>query len=212
MKVACYLRVSTNRQTVDNQIPEIQDYLTSHGIAAADVTYYSENESSWTAGHQTELARLKDDIRRGRRKFDLFLIWCFDRLCREGGFQMIKHYEFFLAHKIKVISIKEAWSDVPADFAPVMLAIFGYLAQMESKRRSARIKAGNARVLKEGKTKTGREIKQLGRPKGAKDKNGHRKKSGYYLRYANKVSEKITPDEMGESSLVTGKFQEVIIS
>lgn len=206
MKVCCYLRVSTNRQHADNQIPDIQNYLTIHGIAEGDVTYYSEAESSWTAGHQTQLARLKDDIRRGRRKFDMFLIWAFDRLCREGGFQMIKHYEFFLAHKIKVISVKESWSDVPAEFAPVMLAMFGYLAQMESKRRSERIKAGNARKAKKEGWRPGRQL-------GAKDKQGtKRKKSGYYLRYANKVSGKITPDEIGESSLVTGKIKEVIIS
>ncbi len=46
---------------------------------------------------------------------------------------------------------------------------------MESQRRSERMKAGLARVRKQGKV--------LGRSQGSKDK-GKRKRTGYLLRYA----------------------------
>lgn len=174
MNIAVYLRVSTDQQTVDNQRPEIKGYLLRYPDAR--VTYYEENETAWKAGHQKELARLKSEIRTGKRKFELFIVWAFDRLTREGGMALIREYEFFLQHNIRVISIKESWSDVPAEFAPVLLALFGYLAQMESKRRSERTRAGLERVKKNGSS-TGRGIGKRG--KDAKP----RRRAGYLNRY-----------------------------
>ena len=85
------------------------------------------------------------------------------------------------------ISIKTG-SDVPKEFVPVMLALFGYLAEMESKRRSERVKAGIRRkVEKEGY--------KPGRKPGAKDNpDRKRKRTGYLLRYANKHPVKNTHD------------------
>ena len=40
MRTAVYLRVSTNRQTTDNQVPDIENYLKFHNIPETDVTYY----------------------------------------------------------------------------------------------------------------------------------------------------------------------------
>lgn len=40
-----------------------------------------QHESSWKAGHRRELARLLDDTRFGKRKYDYLLIWSLDRLC-----------------------------------------------------------------------------------------------------------------------------------
>ena len=186
MRTAVYLRVSTDRQHPDNQISDIEAYLSTHNIPATDVEWFKESESAWTAGHQTELAGLKDEIRTGKRKYDLFLIWAFDRLSREGGIALIKQWEFFGRHGIKVVSIKEQWSDIPAEFLPVMLAMWGYLAQMESKRRSERIKAGIARKIKE------EQGWKPGRQPGAKDKpDKRRRRAGYLKRYSgdtNKLS------------------------
>jgi putative DNA-invertase from lambdoid prophage Rac len=176
-RVAVYLRVSTDSQTVDNQIPDIERYIAT--ITRAEVTYYSENESSWRQGHQSELARLKEDIRSGKRKYDIFILWAFDRLTREGGIALIKEYEFFLRYNVRVVSIKEPWLDVPKEFLPVMLSLVGYIAQMESKRKSERIKAGNARKAKQ-------ENWTPGRRKGAKD-NGKRRTRGYIERW-NKIN------------------------
>lgn len=177
MNIAVYLRVSTDQQTVDNQRPDIEAYLLR--FPGATVTYYEENESAWKAGHQRELARLKQDIRSGKRKLDLMIVWAFDRLTREGGMALIREYDFFLEHEIKLISIKESWSDVPRELLPFMLALFGYLAQKESTIRSERTRAGLARVNAAG-SKSG-----IGVGKRGPDK-GRRKKSGYYERWKNK--------------------------
>lgn len=178
MRTAVYLRVSTDSQTTDNQKPDIEAYLKSHNIPAEDVTYYSENETSWRQGHQSDLARLKEDIRSGKRKYDLFLIWAFDRVCRQGGIAMIREWEFFMRHGLKVVSIKEPISDMPVEFIPVLLSIFGMIAKMESQRKSERVKAGIARKAKQ-------ENWTPGRQKGAKD-NGKRRTRGYIERWNKK--------------------------
>ena len=71
MKACCYLRVSSQEQSTDNQLPAIEAYAASKGYEL--VAIYRENESAWRAGHQKELARLLDDIRSGRRKYDIVL-------------------------------------------------------------------------------------------------------------------------------------------
>lgn len=179
MRIAVYLRVSTDSQTTDNQIPDVERELMKY--PDAEIVYFKENETAWKAGHQKELARLKALIRSGRNKFDILLVWAFDRLTRQGSIDLIREYNFFIKYGVKVISIKEPWLDVPQEFLPVLLSLIGYLAQMESKRRSERTKAGLERVRKYG-SKTGRGIGKRGPDK--KDKP--RKKSGYYLRWANK--------------------------
>ena len=106
MRTAVYLRVSTDRQHPDNQISDIEAYLSTHNIPATDVEWFKESESAWTAGHQTELARLKDEIRTGKRKYYLFLIWAFDRLSREGGIALIKQWEFLVATASKLFRLR----------------------------------------------------------------------------------------------------------
>jgi len=57
----------------------------------------------------------------------------------------------------------------------VLYAIAGWVARIESERRSERTKAGLVRARANGK--------KLGRPQGSKDK-GKRRRTGYLLRYA----------------------------
>ena len=78
-------------------------------------------------------------------------------------------------HKVQVWSYQEPWTEVSGELRDLLLAIAGWVAQMESNRRSERTKAGLQKAKDDGK--------KLGRPKGAQDKR-QRKRSGYYERYA----------------------------
>ena len=84
MKVAVYLRVSSESQTVENQQADIEGWLKSHQVEAENVTYYSENESAWKLNHQKELANLLEHIRSGKAHYDILLCWSLDRLTRQG--------------------------------------------------------------------------------------------------------------------------------
>ncbi len=175
MKVALYLRVSTTEQNVDNQLPALEAYADSRGWQIVEV--YQENESAWKYGHQKELARLLAEIRRGTRKYDVLLIWALDRLSRGGAAAILNLVDTFKTYNVRVISLQESWTEAPGAIGEVLYAIAGWVAKMESERRSERTKAGLARAIASGK--------RLGRPTGSKD-GGKRKRTGYLLRYANK--------------------------
>jgi DNA invertase Pin-like site-specific DNA recombinase len=176
MKAALYLRVSTTEQNVDNQLPALEAYADSRGWQIVET--YRENESAWRAGHQRELARLLADIRGGKRKYDVLLIWALDRLSRQGIgplLQLINSFEVYGCH---VVSVNESWTHPDAGpMREMFIAMSAWAAKFESDRRSERTKAGLARAIANGK--------KLGRPAGKKDK-GKRKRTGYLLRYANK--------------------------
>lgn len=173
MRVAVYLRVSTQGQTTANQLPAIEAWVKGRGHELAGV--YEENESAWRSGHQRELSRLLSDLRSGRRRYDIVLVWSLDRLTRGGIAAILTLVNTFKSYGCQVISIQESWTEQAGPMAELLYSITGWVAEFESKRRSERVKAGQARALKEGK--------RLGRPAGSKDRQA-RRTTGYHLRYA----------------------------
>ena len=171
MKAALYLRVSTTEQDTANQLPALEDYARRHDLDITQV--YSESETAWKNGHQSQLAQLLKDARGS--KFQVVLIWALDRLSREGALAILSLVDKFKRHGVKVISYQESWSEAPGELAEVLYAICGWVARMESQRRSERTKAGLMRVKANGKV--------LGRPQGSQDKR-QRSRRGYLLRYA----------------------------
>lgn len=163
MKAAIYSRVSTAEQTTDNQVPVLEAWAKQRGFEV--VEYYTEAESAWRNGHQAELHRLLVDAR--KHKFELVLIWSLDRLSREGSAAILNIINTLGQYKIKVLSYQESWTEAPGQLGELLFAIAGWVAKMESERRSERTKAGLVRAVKEGK--------KLGRPKGSKDKKKRRR-------------------------------------
>ena len=172
MKAAIYARVSTNSQDTENQVPVLEAWARQRDFEVIGV--YAENATSWKAGHQVELKRLQEDAR--HHKFSLVLVWALDRLSREGAAAILNIVNTLVTYKVKVLSYQESWTEAPGEIGELLYALTGWVARMESQRRSERTKAGLTRALREGKT--------LGRPVGAKDKE-KRKRTGYLLRYAN---------------------------
>jgi DNA invertase Pin-like site-specific DNA recombinase len=171
-RVAAYLRVSSQEQTVDNQLPVLQAFAERRGWEIAEV--YSESETAWKSGHQHELARLLSDCRNGRRRYDAVVVWALDRLSREGAAAVLNLVNTFKAYGVKVVSYQEPWTEAPGEIGEILYAIAGWVAKMESGRRSERTKAGLARAIRQGR--------KLGRPKGSRDTR-RRSRSGYLLRY-----------------------------
>ena len=76
---------------------------------------------------------------------------------------------------VTVTSLQESWIEVDGPLRELLLSIVGWVAKMESERRSERTKAGLARAVAQGK--------RLERPEGSRDKRKRRRR-GYLLRYA----------------------------
>ena len=153
MKAVIYARVSTEDQTTANQIDVLKEWAEQRGLELIKV--YEETASAWKNGHQKQLAELMEDARKG--KFKIVLVWALDRLTREGVAGLILLIRRFNEYGVKVISRQEDWTEYPNEFTPLFIAMMGFLAEFESRRRSERTKAGLARARAQGK--------KLGRPR-----------------------------------------------
>jgi putative DNA-invertase from lambdoid prophage Rac len=168
-KAVIYSRVSTGLQDTQNQTVVLTEWAKQRGYEVVQV--YEEEESGWKAGHQKELAKLIADSRRG--KFNLVLIWALDRLSREGAHAILSLIHRLNLFGVRVLSYQEAWTEAPGELGELLFAIAGWVARMESQRRSERTKAGLARVRSQGK--------RIGRPPGVKDKKKRKRKAIYLV-------------------------------
>ncbi len=164
MKVCIYSRVSTGQQDTTNQSVALSDWASQRDFEVVKV--YEEEESAWRNGHQRELANLIVDAR--KRKFQIVLVWALDRLSREGALAILSLVKKLSTCGVKVLSYQESWTEAPGELAELLYALTGWVARMESQRRSERTKAGLARVKAQGK--------RLGRPPGSRDKRKRRRR------------------------------------
>lgn len=173
VRVAAYIRVSTNEQTVENQLLAIRDYCKARWFPDPEI--YAENESAWRAGHQRELSQLLDDIRSGQRKYDYLIVWALDRLCRQGIGPVLQLVSTFETYGVKVISLQESWTATEGPMRELFIAMAAWAGKYESDRRSERTRAGLDRARANGQ--------KLGRPVGKKDSKKRRKKRPVVFKY-----------------------------
>ncbi len=100
------------------------------------------------------------------------MVWALDRLSREGPLAILTLVDRLKSSGVKVLSYQESWTEAPGELAELLYALTGWVARMESQRRSERTKAGLARAVAQGQ--------KLGRPKGSGDKKKRRKRSAKF--------------------------------
>ncbi len=179
VRAALWLRVSTSDQVVENQEPQLLALAASRDMEVAEV-YRLEGESAWSGsgGYRKALDAMLGDARRGR--FSVLMVWALDRLSREGPLATLQLVDRLSRAGVTVVSIHEPWTEAGGELRELLLAITGWVARMESQRRSERTKAGLERARSEGK--------RIGRPPGAKDAR-KRRRSGYFRRWAKERDE-----------------------
>jgi putative DNA-invertase from lambdoid prophage Rac len=145
---AVYVRVSTEQQTGENQLEELRRLAVARGFSAV---VYSETESA--AKHRPVFERMVADVRAGR--VAAVLVWALDRLHRSmvGAIQTVLECDRL---GVPVISVREPWLDTAGPVRPLLIAIFGWVAEQERTRLIERTKAGLERARRQGK--------RLGRP------------------------------------------------
>lgn len=163
-RAAIYVRVSTEEQSLENQLARLHEYAGAHDMRVVEV--YQEEESAWRGGRQRELARLMNDA--GRAHFSVVLVWALDRLSREGPLAILTRVHQLGFHGCDLISLQESWTEARSEVKPLLYALMGWVAEMESKRISERTKAGLARAKAQGA--------KIGRPKGRKDTRPRQKR------------------------------------
>jgi len=156
MRVAIYLRVSTSEQSVENQLPVLEQLCRHRGWQI--IRTEQEEGSAWHSGHQPKLANLIKEARLG--KFDILLVWALDRLSREGSLAILRLVDRFKHYDVKIISYQESWTEAPGELAEILYSITGWVARMESQRHSDRVKAGLERAKRDGIGVRGKDTKR----------------------------------------------------
>ena len=149
-RVACYLRVSTNEQTVENQRNDLRAYCTARGWD--NVTEYSDTASG-TRERRPGLDRLVSEVK--ARKVDVVVVAAFDRLGRSLR-HLVETLELFRHLDVEFISLREQ-IDTGSPLGQAVFTIIAAVAQLERSLIVERVKVGLRRARSEGKT--------LGRPR-----------------------------------------------
>jgi DNA invertase Pin-like site-specific DNA recombinase len=151
MKVAIYTRVSTNDQSVDMQISDLRRYCRERGF----VVYkeYCDYRISGAKDQRPGLNELMANAR--KRKFDVVLVWRFDRFARSTK-HLINALEEFRHLGIDFISYQEN-IDTSSPLGKAIFTIVSAIAELERNIIIERIKGGMRRAKEKGKV--------LGRPK-----------------------------------------------
>ena len=157
MKVAIYVRVSTNEQTTENQVRELSTWADRAGHEV--VAVYDDNGVSGAKGR--EYREEFDKLIRGavRREFDLVAAWSVDRLGRS-----LQDLVAFLQdlHGAGVdLYLHQQALDTTTPSGRAMFQMMGVFAEFERSMISERVKSGLARAKSNGKI--------LGRPKVSKE-------------------------------------------
>jgi DNA invertase Pin-like site-specific DNA recombinase len=153
MKVALYLRVSTDKQDTENQAVQLREFA-----KRSDWQIVREYVDHGISGGKSERAALNDMFAdASKRRFDLLLFWSLDRLSREGVLPTLRYLERLTAYGVQWRSFTEQFFDSCGPFRDAVIAIMATLARQEKIRRSERTIAGLERARARGV--------RLGRPK-----------------------------------------------
>ena len=152
-RAALYVRVSTDAQTVENQIRELRQIAGRRGWDVAEV--YNDAGISGAKGRNGRpgLNSMLKDAR--RRKFDVVMAWAIDRLGRSliDLLDTIQHLE---ACGVDLYLDQQA-IDTTTPMGRLVFQVTGAFAEFERTMIRQRIKAGLKRAVAQGV--------KLGRPK-----------------------------------------------
>jgi DNA invertase Pin-like site-specific DNA recombinase len=157
VNAAIWARVSTDHQTEENQIPDLERFCDHHGYTIAK-RYLLSDVSAYNGAHRETLRAMLDDAYRG--EFSVCVVWAVDRICREGIEELLKLIRQLRERHVSLVSIQEPWLNGSDATTELLAAIAAWVAKQESERRSARIRAGLARRRAEGKPVGGANSKR----------------------------------------------------
>ena len=143
-RAALYMRVSTIDQHPETQLHDLRGLAAQRGFQI--VQEYTDKISGAKA-RRPGLDQLLTDAR--RRKFDVVLVWSFDRIARS-----VRHFLEVLDElnhlEIEFISFREN-IDTSGPLGRAMIVIIGAIAELERNLIIERVRAGMRRARLEGR-------------------------------------------------------------
>jgi len=144
-RVAIYCRVSTLDQSTDSQLLDLRRYTKERGWNL--FKEYCDNGISGTTNSRPALNELMNDVK--KRRFDVVLVWRFDRFARSTK-HLILALEEFRNLGIDFVSYQEN-IDTSSPLGSAIFTIISAVAQLERDIIAERVKAGLRRAKEIGK-------------------------------------------------------------
>ncbi len=137
MKVAIYVRVSTNKQEVNNQLVQLREYCekNSYEVFNEYVDIFSGKETS-----RPSYDKMFKDAH--KRLFNLVLFWDISRFSRAGTLFTLQKLKELENLGIDWESYQEPYFKSVGQFKDVVLSIISTVAKIEREKISERTKAG----------------------------------------------------------------------
>jgi DNA invertase Pin-like site-specific DNA recombinase len=170
MQVIGYIRVSTEEQDLDKQEHLLLKYAQQHEMQISDFVQVEISSRKGTQERRIDelLARLDSG--------DVLMVAELSRLGR-NMFEVIHLINQLSANGVKLIFVRQPELSTAGAHGKLLLAIYSYFAEAEREFISVRTQQGLAAARAKGK--------QLGRPKGSRDKervlDAHREQIKEYL-------------------------------
>ncbi len=154
-RIAIYARVSTTDQSTESQLLDLRRYTRERGWTI--FKEYVDEGISGTKDSRPALNDLMNDAK--KRRFDVVLVWRFDRFARSTK-HLILALEEFKNLGVDFVSYQEN-IDTSSPLGSAIFTIISAVAQLERDIIAERVKAGLRRAREKGK--------KLGRPRASVD-------------------------------------------
>ena len=163
MKVAIYVRVSTDKQESENQLIQLREFAQKNDwkIFKEYVDIISGKETS-----RPSFDLLFQDAH--KKLFDIVLFWDLSRFSRAGTLFTLQKLQELKNSGIDWASYQEPYIRSIEQFSDVIISLLSTIAKIEREKISQRTKAGLERLKAQGK--------KLGRPKGKRDRKQRRRR------------------------------------
>ncbi len=151
MKVGIYVRVSTDKQDVDNQLKQLRSYCEK-----SDYIIHEEYCDIISGKEKSRPGYDRMYIDAHKKLFNLVLFWDISRFSRAGTLYTLQKLKELENLGIKWHSYNDAYLSSVGEFRDVVISIMSTLAKMEREKISERTKAGlvgKKNVGKRGKDK-----------------------------------------------------------
>lgn len=150
-----YMRVSTSKQETESQRAEITAGAEIRGYSIE--SWYDETITGRTL-KRPALAQLREDAR--SRRVKTIFVFALDRLSRAGILDSLALLRELESVGVVVVSLKDPIPEPGMPHRDLVLSVLFWVAEMESKRRSERTRAGLEVARRRGK-RLGRKPREV---------------------------------------------------
>jgi DNA invertase Pin-like site-specific DNA recombinase len=152
-RAAIYVRVSTDKQTVENQVRELRQIAERRGWEVVEEYHDAGISGSKGRDQRPGLDRMLKDA--SRRRFDVVMAWAIDRLGR-SLIDLLGTIQALEASGVDLFLEQQA-IDTTTPAGKLMFQVTGAFAEFERSMIRQRVNAGLKRAVEQGK--------RLGRPR-----------------------------------------------